>query len=70
MTIAVIPLTLAVYAVLYHYQNKRVFRPLGLRVRKNRLYFFLFVMIYQLFMSTFSVVEYTLELSGRNRRWK
>ena len=29
MTIAVIPLTLAVYAVLYHYQNKRVFQPLG-----------------------------------------
>ena len=29
MTLAVIPLTLAVYAVLYHYQNKRVFQPLG-----------------------------------------
>lgn len=70
MTIAVIPLTLAVYAVLYHYQNKRVFQPLGLRVRRNRFYFFLFVVIYQLFMSTFSVVGYVQELSGRNRRWK
>ena len=70
MTIAVIPLTLAVYAVLYHYQNKRVFQPLGLRVRRNRLYFFLFVVIYQLFMSTFSVVGYIQELTGRNRRWK
>ena len=70
MTIAVIPLTLAVYAVLYHYQNKRVFQPLGLRVRRNRLHFFLFVVIYQLFMSTFSVVGYVQELTGRNRRWK
>ena len=70
MTLAVIPLTLAVYAVLYHYQNKRVFQPLGLRVRRNRVYFFLFVVIYQVFMSTFSVVGYTQELSGRNRRWK
>ena len=70
MTIAVIPLTLAVYAVLYHYQNKRVFRPLGLKVRRNRLYFFLFVVVYQLFMSTFSVIGYAQELTGRNRRWK
>lgn len=70
MTIAVIPLTLAVYAVLYHYQNTRVFQPLGLRVRRNRLYFFLFVVIYQVFMSTFSVVGYVQELSGRRRRWR
>ena len=70
MTIAVIPLTLAIYAVLYHYQNKRVFQPLGLQVRRNRLHFFLFVVVYQLFMSTFSVIGYAQELTGRNRRWK
>jgi len=70
MTIAVIPLTLGVYALLFHYQNKRVFKPLGLKIRRNRFYFILFVLVYQLFMSTFSVVGYAQELTGRHRKWK
>ena len=70
MTIAVIPLTLAAHAVRYHYQNRRVFQPLGLRARRDRLCSSLFVVVSQLFMSTFPVIGFARELSGRNRRWK
>ena len=48
----------------------REIKPLGLRVRCNSLYFFLFVSIYQLFMSTFSVVGCAQAITPRNRRWK
>ncbi len=70
MTVAVLPVTLLVYGVLFHYQNQRVFKPLGLRVRKSALSLFLFVILYQAFMSAFSVLGYVQELTRRARRWK
>jgi biofilm PGA synthesis N-glycosyltransferase PgaC len=70
MTLAVVPLTLAVYTILFHYQRRRVFEPLGREVRHNLVGLFLFVVIYQLFMSIFSVVGYAQELTRRTRRWK
>jgi biofilm PGA synthesis N-glycosyltransferase PgaC len=70
MTAAVIPLTLAVYTILYRYQRRQVFQPLGLRVRRNVVGFVLFVVFYQFFMSTVSVVGYTQQLTNRQRRWK
>jgi biofilm PGA synthesis N-glycosyltransferase PgaC len=70
MTAAVIPLTLAVYTILYRYQRRQVFQPLGLRVRRNLMGFVLFVVFYQFFMSTVSVVGYTQHLTNRQRRWK
>jgi biofilm PGA synthesis N-glycosyltransferase PgaC len=70
MTLAVVPLTLAVYAMLFHYQRRRVFEPLGLHVRRNILGFFFFLIFYQLFMSIFSMVGYIEEFSGRAHRWK
>jgi biofilm PGA synthesis N-glycosyltransferase PgaC len=56
MTLAVVPLTLVVYSMLFHYQRRRVFEPLGLHVRRNLVGFFLFLVVYQLFMSVFSMV--------------
>jgi biofilm PGA synthesis N-glycosyltransferase PgaC len=70
MTIAVLPLTIGVYAMLFHFQNTRVFKPLGLTVRRSRRSFVLFVIFYQVFMSTFSVIGYTQELTRRRRKWK
>ncbi|MCU1363503.1 MAG: glycosyl transferase [Acidimicrobiaceae bacterium] len=70
MTVAVLPMTLLVYGILFHYQNRRVFRPLGLRVRRNLVGLLLFVIIYQIFMSSFSVIGYAQELTRRTRRWK
>jgi biofilm PGA synthesis N-glycosyltransferase PgaC len=69
MTVAVLPLTLAVYVLLYHYQNRRVFAPLGLTVRRDRIGLFLFVITYQAFMSVFSLRGYLQEMTGRARHW-
>ena len=70
VTVAVLPVTLLVYGILSHHQRKYVFKPLGLRVRRNRVGFLLFLVVYQMFMSTFSVVGYGQELIGARRRWK
>ena len=70
MTVAVLPMTFIVYGILFHYQNRRVFKPLGLRVRRNFLGLFLFVVVYQVFMSSFSVIGYAQEFTRRARRWK
>jgi biofilm PGA synthesis N-glycosyltransferase PgaC len=69
-TLAVLPLTLLVNAILYQYQRRRVFDMLGLRVRRNLLGFFAFVLLYQMVMSPISVVGYGQEVLGSRRRWK
>jgi biofilm PGA synthesis N-glycosyltransferase PgaC len=68
-TLAVLPLTLVVNAILYQYQRRRVFDMLGLRVRRNLLGFFAFVLLYQMLMSPVSVAGYGQELLGLRRRW-
>jgi biofilm PGA synthesis N-glycosyltransferase PgaC len=69
-TVAVLPLTLLVNAILYRYQRRRVFNLLGLRVRRNTLGFVAFVLTYQMLMSPVSVAGYVQELLGLRRRWK
>lgn len=70
MTAAVLPLSLAVYGILYRYQRRQVFESQGLQVRRNLLGFFLFVVVYQFIMSTVSVVGYAQQLAHTRRRWK
>jgi len=69
-TVAVLPLTLLVNAILYRYQRRRVFNVLGLRVRRNAVGFVAFVLTYQMLMSPVSVAGYVQELLGLRRRWK
>jgi biofilm PGA synthesis N-glycosyltransferase PgaC len=69
-TLAVLPLTLLVNAILYRFQRRRVFNLLGLRVRRNAVGFLAFVLAYQMLMSPVSVVGYGQELLGLRRRWK
>jgi poly-beta-1,6-N-acetyl-D-glucosamine synthase len=69
-TLAVLPLTLVVNAILYRYQRRRVFNILGLRVRRNSMGFLAFVLTYQMLMSPIAVVGYGQELLGLRRRWK
>jgi biofilm PGA synthesis N-glycosyltransferase PgaC len=69
-TLAVLPLTLVVNAILYRFQRRRVFNLLGLRVRRNTLGFLGFVLTYQMLMSPVAVVGYGQELLGLRRRWK
>jgi poly-beta-1,6-N-acetyl-D-glucosamine synthase len=69
-TLAVLPLTLVVNAILYRFQRRRVFNLLGLRVRRNALGFLGFVLAYQVLMSPIAVAGYGQELLGLHRRWK
>lgn len=68
-TILVIPLTLISYYILYKYQ-KRVFKQLNLKIRKNKIGFFLFVFFYQMIMSPVSVYGYFQEMFKLKRVWK
>ena len=63
-TLAVLPLTLVVNAILYRFQRRRVFNLLGLRVRRNAVGFVGFVLTYQMLMSPIAVVGYGQELLG------
>jgi poly-beta-1,6-N-acetyl-D-glucosamine synthase len=69
MTLLVLPLTLISYGILYRYQ-KSVFNDLDLRVRKNTLGFFLFVLCYQMLMAPVSVWGYIQEAFKLQRIWK
>ncbi len=70
MTIAVVPLTMLVYGLLFHFQTKHVFTPLRLRVRRDVTGLILFIFVYQFFMSLFSITGYVQELTKRSRSWK
>lgn len=69
-TLLVLPITLLVYGGLRHYQSSKVFGPLGLRVRRNRIGYVAFLLGYQVLCSIASLIGYTQELAGRARRWK
>lgn len=69
MTIFVLPLTLLSYYVLYSYQ-RRVFKDLNLKIRKNKLGFILFILCYQMIMSPVSLWGYVQELMKLRRVWK
>jgi biofilm PGA synthesis N-glycosyltransferase PgaC len=69
-TLVVLPITLVVYGVLRRHQRTKVFGPLGLRVRRNRVGYLAFLLLYQALCSTASLVGYTQEIVGTRRRWK
>ena len=70
MMLLVFPLTLISFYILYYYQANVVFKDLNLRVRKNILGFFIFILGYQIIMSPVSLYGYVQELTGAKRVWK
>ena len=70
MTLAVIPMTLALYGLMYRRQKRQVLHPLGLRPRRDAVAFLLFLTIYQVFMSAMSVRGYTQHAMRRKHTWK
>lgn len=68
MTFAVLPLNLLLSGIMLHF-SRQSFGELGLKVRRNRLGFFSYLLTYQLFMSPVSVAGYAQELFGARRRW-
>jgi biofilm PGA synthesis N-glycosyltransferase PgaC len=69
-TLLVLPITVLVYGGLRRYQHRKVFGPLQLEVRRNRLGYLAFILGYQLLCSTASLTGYMQELAGTHRRWK
>lgn len=69
MTLYVLPLTFLSYYIIYKYQ-KNVFKSLNLKIRKNIIGFFLFVLCYQMIMSPVSVWGYLEEFLKLERVWK
>jgi poly-beta-1,6-N-acetyl-D-glucosamine synthase len=52
------------------FQTRRVFGPMGLRVRRNRFGYVAFLLGYQVLCSTASLAGYAQHLAGAHRRWK
>jgi biofilm PGA synthesis N-glycosyltransferase PgaC len=69
-TLLVLPITLVVYGTLRRYQRRRVFGPLGLRVRRNRRGYLAYLLLYQAICSSAALIGYTQELTRSRRRWK
>lgn len=70
MMLLVLPLTLVSFYILYYYQANVIFKDLNLKVRKNILGFFIFILTYQIIMSPVSLYGYAQELIGAKRVWK
>ena len=70
MTLLVLPLTILSYTILFIYQRKYVFKPLNLRIRKNRIGLVFYILGYQMIMSPVSVYGYIQEAFKLQRRWK
>ncbi|MCC3867738.1 glycosyltransferase [Terrisporobacter mayombei] len=70
MMLLVFPLTLISFYILYYYQTHVVFKNLNLKVRKNTIGFFIFILCYQIVMSPVSLYGYAQELIGAKRVWK
>jgi len=68
MTVAVLPISLSIAAVML-VRQRTVFRGLDLRIRRNVLGFVLYILVYQLVMSPISVSGYVTELVRARRVW-
>ena len=68
-TLFVVPLAMLQSYILYSYQRK-VFRKLDLRIRRNRFGFIVYVLFYQMLMSPMSVIGYCQEILMLRRKWK
>lgn len=69
-TLLVFPITTVMYGILRHYQSSRVFGPLGLHVRRNRIGYIAFLFTYQAFCSIASLQGYLQFFTKRERVWK
>jgi biofilm PGA synthesis N-glycosyltransferase PgaC len=68
-TLFVVPLALLQNYILYSFQ-RNVFEKLDLRIRRNRVGFVFYVLLYQMLMSPMSVIGYCEEIMMLRRRWK
>lgn len=69
LTLLVLPLAIIQNYILYRYQ-KRVFKELKLKIRKNTVGFVFYVLFYQIIMSPISLYGYIEEVLKLRRIWK
>lgn len=69
MSLLVLPFTFLSYYMLYRYQRK-VFKSLDLKIRKNLIGLVFFTLFYQVLMSPISVWGYCQEVFKLKRVWK
>ena len=63
LTLLVMPLAFLIVLIMFKKQ-KAVFTELGLKVRRNLLGFFIYMLVYQALMSPICVIGYSQELLG------
>jgi biofilm PGA synthesis N-glycosyltransferase PgaC len=68
VTAAVLPLSFAVAGVMF-VRQRRAFREVGLSVRRNRVGFLGYLLVYQLLLAPISFFGYLKELAGAERVW-
>lgn len=68
MALLVLPLNVCLSLIMLH-MSRKSFEEIGLDVRRNRLGFLGYLLMYQLFMSPVSVAGYAQELFGTRRHW-
>ncbi len=66
----VIPITLVVYGLLRRWQDRTVFRLLGIVPEHDRRGFFAYLFVYQALTSLASLHGYGQHIRGASRRWK
>ena len=66
----VIPVTLLIYGLLRRWQERHVFRPLGVLPERDRRGYLGYLFAYQALTSSASLRGYWQYLSGAARRWK
>ena len=69
MTLLLLPLAFAQSLILFVYQ-RRVFRDLDLRIRRNWLGFFFYILLYQALTAPISLYGYLEEVFNVKRVWK
>lgn len=70
MTLILFPLTLILFGVMLASEYFRVFKPLGLKIRKHYLSLFIFILTYSVILSPACIWGYLQEFLGTKRRWK
>lgn len=70
MTLLLLPLTLIFFAIMLVVENEKVFKPLGLKIRKHYIGLIIFILTYSILLSPTCIWGYIQEALGTKRKWR
>ncbi|MCQ2977965.1 MAG: glycosyltransferase family 2 protein [archaeon] len=70
ITLFTIPLNFISFSILLWKERKYVFKPMGLKIRRNIKGYVAFLLTYQMIMSPAALLGYFKELTRSKRKWK